>query len=204
MTAETTFAFALAVFLFAATPGPAIIACVGQALGVGLRSAIWFAGGIVIGDLAFFLVAVYGLAVIAGLLDGLFLVLRLAGSGYLVWIGWRMWVNAGQAVDENRLTTRANGGAFQAGLLLTLGNPKVIIFYLGFMPAFMDLSSLRLQDVTTAGVVLVTVLMAVNTTYALMATKARAMVSSTRATGLLNRGAGSVLVGLGCYLAIGS
>ena len=201
MTVESTLAFALAVLLFAATPGPAILACIGQALGAGFRSALWLAGGIVLGDLLFFLVAVYGLALLATLLDGLFLAVRLAGSGYLMWIGWKMWTEAGRSAVEAGSGAHGNRKAFQAGLLLTLGNPKVIMFYLGFMPAFMDLTNLGWHDVATAASVLMVVLMAVNASYALMASRARGLVSSPRATGLLNRGAGAIMIGLGGYLA---
>lgn len=198
---ESAVAFGVAVFVFAATPGPAILACVAQALGSGFRSALALAAGIVVGDVLFLLVAVYGLAVIADALGGLFLVVRFAGSAYLMWLGWKLWTAEVTPESAGATVAPSRGRGFRAGLLLTLGNPKVIVFYLGFLPAFMDLSSLRTGDVVEVVVLLVTVLMAVNASYAWMASRARQWVTGVSAVRRLNRVAGTVLATIGVVVA---
>ncbi len=200
MTRESALAFALAVAVFAATPGPAILACVAEALGFGFRSAVALASGIVLGDVFFLLLAVYGLSVIADALGGLFLVVRMAGSGYLIWLGWRLWTAEVRTGGDAAGVVPSGGRGFRAGLLLTLGNPKVIFFYLGFLPAFMDLPAVRGRDVAEVVVILVTVLMTVNVSYAWMASRAREWVRGVPAMRRLHRAAGTALGAIGVYV----
>lgn len=199
MTVESALAFSGAVLLFAVIPGPAILACIAQALGANLRSALALGAGIVLGDLVFLLVAIYGLAVVASWLGGLFTVVRLIGGAYLVWLGWKS-LSTEPTVEAAESGGRTDGHAFRAGLLITLGNPKVILFYLGFLPAFLDLSSLSGRDVLTVATLLVAVLMIVNATYAWMADRARSWVRSPAKTRRLHQAAGAVLAGAGIYV----
>jgi threonine/homoserine/homoserine lactone efflux protein len=201
MSLESAVAFAAIVFVFAATPGPAILACIAQALGSGFRSALALVAGIVLGDVLFLLVAVYGLAMMASVLEGFFVVIRIGGAAYLAWIGWRMWRSA-PALPRSSVKSREHRHTFRAGLLLTLGNPKVILFYLGFLPAFIGLSDLRGGDVAAVMVLLVCVLTTVNASYAWMAATARGWVEGPAAVRRLNRGAGALLMAAGIYVAI--
>lgn len=199
MTLTSSLAFALAVFLFAVTPGPAILACVAQALGSGFRSALALAAGIVLGDVIFLLMAIYGLAFISTTLDSLFVGVRVVGGAYLLWMGWRMWTTDAAAAKVRPASQRQGA---RAGLLLTLGNPKVIIFYLGFLPAFMDLAALSPGDVIWVTALTETVLMAVNSAYAWTAARARGWVTGATAVRRLNRGAGSALMAIGVFVIV--
>lgn len=204
MTLETSLAFAAAVLAFAATPGPAIVACVARALSTGFASAVSLAAGIVLGDVVFLLFAIYGLAAVATVLDGLFLVVRVLGGLYLMWLGWRAWTSdAPMHVAEAPPESAARHG-FRAGLLLTLGNPKVILFYLGFLPAFMDLSELRGRDVAWVVTLLVTVLMSVNSAYAWAAAGARGWMRGSTAVRRLTRGGAVVMAAIGVYVVLRS
>ena len=201
MTLESAMAFAAIVFVFAATPGPAILACVAQALGSGFRSALALSAGIILGDVLFLLVAVYGMAILASVLEGLFLAVRLGGAAYLVWIGWRM-LRREPGLAGSDAYSGQDRHAFRAGLLITLGNPKVILFYLGLLPALMDLSNLEAGHVATLVVLLVSVLTMVNASYAWMAATARGWMGSPAPIRRLNRGAGFLLMAVGAYVAI--
>lgn len=202
MTLQSTLSFAAAVLVFAATPGPAILACAAEAVGAGLPSALALASGVVLGDVLFLLVAVYGLTALAGALGGLFVGVRLLGGGYLIWLGWKMWAAEAPAAAPSPRVRRSRGRTFLAGLLVTLGNPKVILFYLGFLPAFMDLSQMTGRDVATVVSVLVVVLLGVNSAYAFMASRARAWASGPAVVRRLNRVAGSVLMAIGARVAL--
>lgn len=204
MTFETSFAFAVAVGLFAATPGPAIVACVARALSAGFASAFSFAAGIVLGDVVFLLFAIYGLAAVAAALDGLFLTVRVLGGLYLMWLGWRAWISPVDAPVAEDPSGPSQGHGFWAGLLLTLGNPKVILFYLGFLPAFMDLSELSGRDVAWVVTLLVVVLMSVNSAYAWAAAGARGWTRSSASVQRLNRGGAIVMAAIGAYVVFKS
>lgn len=193
--------FAGAMFLLAITPGPGVFATVARALASGMGHAAVVVLGIVAGDLMFLLFAVFGLAALAELLGGFFTVVKYVGAAYLVWLGVRLWLAKPEDYTVRsikELSWRAN---FLSGWFITLGNPKVILFYLGFLPTFVDLHALAIQDVLLIATVLSLVLGGVLLGYAYAADRARRLFHSTRATSVLNRGAGSVMIATGAVLA---
>lgn len=191
-----------AMFLLAATPGPGVFATVARALASGVRHASVVIIGIVIGDLLFLMLAIFGLAVLAEALGELFLLVKYLGAGYLIWLGVRLWrtPTARHAIREvKELSWRAN---LLSGLVITLGNPKVILFYLGFLPTFVDLSQLSGQDVVVIALIVSVVLAGVLFGYAYAADRARRLFRSGRANRNLNRSAGSVMIATGVVLAV--
>ncbi len=204
MSVEASLAFFAAMLLFAATPGPGILAAVAQALAAGVASALWLSAGLVLGDLLYLLFAVFGLSAIAGLLGELFAVVKLIGGGYLIWLGWRLWrAPAAAGCASDAALTRPGDGwrAFATGFLVTISNPKVVIFYLGFLPTFIDLASLTASDVLILAAVLVVALWAVLLGYVLGAHRARRLLRDPRAGQRINRAAGAMLIGAGALLA---
>ncbi|WMW64442.1 LysE family translocator [Nitratidesulfovibrio liaohensis] len=226
MTAHSLAALAVALFILAITPGPGVFAVLSAALGRGLPTALALTAGIICGDLIFLLLAMAGLTVLAESMGELFLVVRLGGAAYLIWLGIGLWRGAATAkpLTASEGATSGNaacedgkgdtGTAPQpraaplrllrtacGGLALTLGNPKVIVFYVGFLPTFVDLRTL---DATGAALVAATTVGVVGCVlggYAVMAARARRMLSTPRATRLLHRGAGAVMVGTGAAIA---
>lgn len=221
MTIHSLAALAVALFILAITPGPGVFAVLSAALGRGLPTALALTAGIICGDLIFLLLAMAGLTVLAESMGDLFLVVRLGGAAYLIWLGIGLWRGAAtaqpMAVPEGAASDDATSHTGIAplptptplrllrtvcgGLALTLGNPKVIVFYVGFLPTFVDLRTL---DATGAGLVAATTVAVVGCVlggYAVMAARARRMLSTPRATRLLHRGAGAVMVGTGAAIA---
>jgi hypothetical protein len=84
-------AFAVALAIAVALPGPGIFAVVSCALGRGLRDALALIGGIILGDLIYFYCAVLGMAALARSMGEFFIVVKFAGAAYLVWLGIRLW-----------------------------------------------------------------------------------------------------------------
>jgi threonine/homoserine/homoserine lactone efflux protein len=91
-----------------------------------------------------------------------------------------------------------------SGLIITLSNPKVILFYCGFLPTFLDLSTLTIIDLAFVVVIITAVLSGVLTTYAYLASRARRMFTNQRAVKRLNRAAGGVMVAAGVAIAVRS
>ena len=204
MTIESFIAFSGAMTLLAVTPGPGVFASVAQALSGGFRSSLSVISGIILGDILFLMLAVYGLSSVAALLGDLFFAVRLLGGAYLVWLGWRMWTAKPAVFSPPHTAGRRTGGRrFVAGLLITLGNPKVILFYVGFLPTFFDLTGLTSTDVAAGAVAVAVILWVVLGTYAYCASRARRLFSGTRAVRRLNRAAGTVMIGTGFVIATG-
>lgn len=198
MDLQSTLALAIAVLVFALIPGPAILACIAQGLARGFASAAMLSAGIVLGDLVFLWFALFGLATVATLLGELFLLVRIAGGAWLLWLAWNMWRDARTLGHGELPPPRAAGWrSFAAGLALTLGNPKVILFYLGFLPAFMDLEAVRGADALLVTAVVGGVLMAVNLGYAAAAARARGLLRQPRRLAAAQRTAAGVMAGTG-------
>jgi threonine/homoserine/homoserine lactone efflux protein len=191
---------AAAMFLLAITPGPGVFATVSKALASGFRHAVPVVAGIVVGDLVFLLFAIYGLAVIAETFSLMFTAVKYFGGVYLIWLGIRLWRSTPASLEIAESISQSKRFSFFGGLSITLGNPKVILFYLGFLPTFLDLQSLTNLDIAVVAFVVSVVLGAVMLLYAFMASRARELLKSERAQNRMNRTAGSVMIGTGAVL----
>ena len=202
MTIESSIAFTIAMIILAVSPGPGVFATVAQALAGGFRSALDVIAGIVAGDLVFLLLAVFGLATLARTLGEFFIVIKIAGGCYLIWLGIKMWLVKPVPPEENYGAKKQTGAQrFLGGLLITLGNPKVILFYVGFLPTFMDLGSLTTRDIVIVASLVAVVLVLTLGAYAYSASRARVFFTKPRAIRNLNRGAGTIMVGAGVTIA---
>ena len=183
-----TGAYAIAVLV----PGPGVAAVVARALGGGFRGAVPMVLGILVGDLVYFVFAVFGLAAIATWFGPVFVVVRWAGAAYLLYIAWKFWT-ARPGAEQIRPRDESAWKTFLAGFSLTMGNPKTIVFYLGILPTVIPLD--RMTPLAFAGltVIVVVVLLLIGLGYAWLAARARELFSSPRALGRLNKTASVVM-----------
>jgi threonine/homoserine/homoserine lactone efflux protein len=190
-----------ALLLFAGTLLVAA-ALVARVIGRGLDGAPAFAAGLILGDLVWLSVAVLCLAVVAQAFHEVFLVIKYAGAAYLVYLAWRMWT-APVAASDIAADRRRDGGLrmFLAGLALTLGNPKVVAFYLALLPSLIDLARVGLVGYVELAGIAVLVLTVVFGAYSVAAARARALFRSARAMRLLNRAGGTVMAGAAVAVA---
>ncbi len=195
-------AFCTAMLILAATPGPAVFATVARSLASGFKATLPMIAGIITGDILYLLFAVFGLSIIAQTMNGLFTVIKFAGSGYLIYIGIRLWLTipANQLKEEKQ--SCRSGKNFVSGLLITLANPKVILFYCGFLPTFVDLASLSAADICLLTLLVAVVLTTVLCTYSLTVSQSRKLFTSRRAMRNLNRTGGTVMVATGVLIAV--
>jgi threonine/homoserine/homoserine lactone efflux protein len=193
---------AVAMLILAASPGPGVFAIVARALASGLAPALTVIGGIVLGDIVYLSFAFFGLAAVAHLLGDLFVLVKIAGGVYLIWVGYGIWRSSTSTIaPAGNASVRMRLGNFLSGLLITLANPKVILFYIGFLPTFLDLASLTLVDIALATIIVAAVLMTVLVGYAVLAVQARRLFTGGRALRNLNRGAGGVMMLAGIIVA---
>src|SRR5882672_9642214 len=138
--------FASALFVAAASPGPGIAAIVARVLGRGMDGAIAFTAGIALGDVVWLTVAILGLAAVAQTFQGVFLAVKYAGAAYLLYLAWKLWTAPVVARDVAPDSTDAGRvRLFLAGLAVTLGNPKVMVFYLALLPNIIDLQAVSVM-----------------------------------------------------------
>ena len=201
MSIEGAITFFIAIFIFAITPGPGTFALLARALTSGAISCISMSFGMAISDIIYLILATFGLAAIAENYSGLFTAIRFAGAAYLFYIGWKMWTakvdTEYKQVKSRRITWI--GGVIE-GFLISASNPKVILFYIAFLPTFIDLSSLDAKDIALASVLTLSALMAGLMLVSVGASSVRQYLKSKRAAQRLNRTAGSIMIGAGLFL----
>ncbi|PZO76095.1 MAG: lysine transporter LysE [Mesorhizobium amorphae] len=196
-------AFSGALGLAAAIPGPGVTALVARALGSGFRSALAMSLGLVVGDLIYLSAVVLGLALVAQTFGTLFLVVKWLGVVYLAWLAFVFWRNG--IMPAHVQARRSRGGFFasvMAGLLLTLGNPKTMIFYLAILPTVVDLGAITLGDYLVLASLTVAVLLVVLVPYLVLAAKARTLFQTPRALKILGRTAGAFMAGAAAAIAV--
>lgn len=203
MTLAGLLLFASVYTLAVASPGPGITALVARVLSRGLRGAPAFIAGFVIGDLVWFGFAAAGLAFVAQTFHGLFLAIKYAGVAYLLYLAWKLWTAPVEAETVGADAPAPEGVArlFLAGLALTLGNPKVMIFFMAILPTVVDLPKLTLVGGLEIAAVIVVILASVLAAYALLADRARRFLADVAARRLVNRGCGVALVGAAAAVA---
>jgi threonine/homoserine/homoserine lactone efflux protein len=195
-----TYSGALA--LAAAIPGPGVTALVARALGSGFRSSLFMALGLVVGDLTYLTAVVLGLAFVAQTFGMVFLVIKWLGVAYLAWLAWSFW-NSG-ITAETVEAKKGKGGAvssFLAGLTVTLGNPKTMIFYLALTPTLVDLRTITMADYGILALCTIVVLLVVLVPYLALAAKARWFLQTPRALKTLNRTAAAFMAGAAAAIA---
>ena len=202
MSVESAVALAIICFISMVIPGPGVLALLGHVMSKGLHRSAAFIIGMVTGDLIFLILVIGGLAMIAQSFQTTFLVIRVFAAGYLVFLGIKAWRAPPLDLEANNVPLSGGLRGFVSGLLLTLSNPKVIVFYVGILPGFMDLSALSPLDELMAVAIALGVLVCVLVSYAAAASRARTLLKSQRALKLMNRGSGSVLIGAGITIAV--
>ncbi|MHA7880106.1 MAG: LysE family translocator [Saccharospirillum sp.] len=201
MTLESALTFFIAIFIFGITPGPGIFAILARALTQGARSCITLAFGMTLSDAVYLVLASFSLSAIAANYAEVFTVIRVLGALYLLYLAWKMWT-APIADPQTATGVRAAGhwrSLFQ-GIAISASNPKVILFYIAFLPTFMDLSRLTGSDILLAVVLTLTALMTGLMLIALAASRVRFWIRSAAGMRRLNRSAASIMGGAGVWL----
>ena len=202
MSLESGLAFFAAIVLFSITPGPGVFAILARALMNGGRDCLYLALGMAISDIVYFLLACMGLAVIAHNWGEVFTVIRWIGAAYLIYIGYRMWT---APVEVGNLNNKARTGklkGFLQGFLISASNPKVILFYIAFLPTFMDVTLFNKVDIAIASIITLAGLMLGLMGIAVCSAKARQLFRSPVAINRINKTAGSIMIGAGSVLAM--
>ena len=202
MTLAGFIAYSGALALAAAIPGPGVTALVARALGSGFRSSLFMSLGLILGDLTYLTAVVLGLAIVAQSFGLVFLAIKWAGIAYLAWLAWSFWTSGVTAETvEARKGKDGLLSSFLAGLTLTLGNPKTMIFYLAITPTILDLKTITLADYGVLAALTIVTLLVVLVPYLALAAKARWFLRTPRALKLLNRTAATFMAGAAAAIA---
>lgn len=204
MTLQSAITFFIAIFVFSITPGPGIFAIIGRSMVRGAKNSIMLCVGMVLSDIVYLIMACYGLAAIAAQWETVFLVIRYFGAAYLIYLGWKMWTASVSESDGVSSSKNAKNGfaSFLQGFMISASNPKVIVFYIAFLPSFLDITALHGMDIILAAVIAFSALLLGLSIVSVGASQARRYMKSEKAMKVLNRSAGSIMALAGCYLGL--
>ncbi len=143
LTLDQALGFLLAALLITATPGPDNLMVLGMGMSRGRRQGIAFGLGCAIGCLSHTLLAVVGVSALVAASPTAFTLLKWAGGGYLIWLGVQALRHAGAAQVGGAAAAQAAAGQplgviFAKGLFANAINPKVVLFFLSFLPQFVE------------------------------------------------------------------
>ena len=200
MSLQLYFAFVAACLVLAIVPGPIVTLLVANGLRHGTRAARINIAGAQVGLAISIGIVAVGLTSMMATMGYWFDWVRFAGAAYLVWIGLKMVRSPGLEIGKGDAPP-PKGGFFLQGLVVLLSNPKMLIFFGAFIPQFVDLGKPHFPQVILLGVTFMAVAGATDAVYALLAGRARTMLS-TRRTRLVSRLSGLCMIGGGVWLAL--
>ena len=189
-------------FVLAIVPGPAVFAIIARSFSSGKLQAFYMTVGIVLGDYIFIVLALFGLSALAELMGSAFFIIKYLSAIYLIWLGVKLLRTSTDSIDIEASKNSSLIANFLTGLFITLGNPKAIIFYIGFFPAFINVSEVTFYD---TGLIMLAATLAfgsVNMCYSFLAVKARDTFKSPKASTVINKTAGTIMVSTGALVAI--
>lgn len=193
--------YAGAILILFLTPGPVWVALTARALSGGFASAWPLAVGVVLGDILWPLLAILGVAWIVSVFDGFMTVMRYVAAGMFLFMGAMLIRHAGHTIGtDSRLTRPGCWAGFMAGVAVIIGNPKAVLFYMGVLPGFFDLTRITWVDVAAILAISCTIPLMGNLLMALSVDRARRLLTSPSALKRVNVVAGILLCLVGLII----
>ncbi len=193
--------FAAALFVNASAPGPSIAALVARVVARGTRDALPFLTAMWIGEGLWLAAAAFGMAALAQSFHMVFSIIKVCGIVYLLYLAWRMWTVAGEEIERQHLLQGSPLQLFFAGLSITLGNPKIMVFYLALLPSIIDVTAIGAAGFAALIGTMMAVLMSVDMAWVLVAFAARRLLRSKSAIKIANRCGAAAMGGAAAALA---
>lgn len=194
-------AFVIAIIVFLLIPGPGNLALITSTSKGGIPGGLGATFGVIAGDQVLLWAAVAGVSAVMAAYPTAFHVVQWAGAIYLAWLGIKMLMAKPGDAPILQIKPRHY---FRQALLITLLNPKAIVFYMAFFPLFVDpalhqgMTTFAVMAATIAGLTFLYGLTSVLITHFL----AERIRSSPKVTSVLNKAAGVFLIGFGIKLAV--
>ena len=202
MSLEHWLAFVAASAVLLAIPGPTILLVISYALGHGRKAAPASVAGVALGDFTAMTASMLGLGVLLATSAMLFTILKWVGAAYLVYLGYKLWrapATLGEATEE---TTTRPGRIFLHLYAVTALNPKSIVFFVAFLPQFIDATAPLLPQILIMEATFLALATLNALSYALMATVARRTIRKPSVQRAVNRVGGSLLIGAGVLTVV--
>ena len=198
---HTYLAFVLATSIMIALPGPSVLLTVAHSISFGWHRALSTVSGATVGIAVQLLVAAIGLASLLNVVAEAFEWLRWAGAAYLVYLGIKQWRSASEPLKVDTSSV-SKTNLFVQGLVITIPNPKSLIFIAAFLPQFIDAArppGLQFSYIVPTFLVIT---FTVTSVWALIAGKVSGFLQGQRAFKSVLRTTGGLMIIAGLSLAV--
>ena len=183
------------------TPGPVWVALIARGLAGGFQSAWPLALGVALGDFLWPIVAIFGVSVFVTQFEEFMIVLRYAASIIFFVMGYSLIRNYDRALgSDSRLTRPGMMAGFVAGIAVIIGNPKAILFYVGVLPGFFDLTQVTWRDAFMICTLSFVVPLTGNIILAVFVERIRAVLTSQTGLKRINLTSGVLLILVGLVI----
>lgn len=190
--------YAGALFILFLTPGPVWVALIARAMSGGFHAAWPLALGVVVGDVLWPLLAVLGVTWLVSVFNDFMLVLRWVACLTFLIMGILLIRHRDKTIaSDSRLTRPGMWAGFLAGMAVILGNPKAILFYMGVLPGFFDLTQLTWPDIALICFLSMVVPLIGNLILSVSIDRARRLLTSPASLRRMNVTAGVLLIAVG-------
>jgi len=197
----TLLSLTFATFVYAISPGPGLFAVLAISTRYGPIPAIWLSLGHTIGDIIYVALAMLTLNVLSDVISNSMLYVKILGASYLIYIGYQQWRSKGVSFEQSS-QKNSTLKLLMAGFVVGVTNPKTIIFYLSFLPIFIDLNNLtvvtEIEVISVIGFTVFFVLSLAN----IMGIKLRKHIENPTIIKRVNELTGITMILVGCFVAI--
>jgi threonine/homoserine/homoserine lactone efflux protein len=200
MVIDLYLAFVAATIVLMLIPGPNVALIVANSVAYGTRFGLLTVAGTATAMVLQLGVAALGLAAVLGTLGALFAWLRWVGVAYLLYLGIRQWCATPVDLTRTPPQPRSARGIFLRGLLVSLTNPKTLLFFGAFFPQFLDPARDMATQVAVLSVTFLGLAILLDSGWAMLAGRARGFLAGRGR--LRNRVSGGLLIGAGVGLAL--
>jgi homoserine/homoserine lactone efflux protein len=193
--------FATATAVLIIVPGPIVMLTIANSLAQGTRAGLVTIAGTSVATSILLVAGGLGLAWVLTSLAAWFDWVRWGGAAYLIYLGGRQWIGRAQELAEHT-GARPGHSIFWQGFVVSITNPKTILFYVAFFPQFLDPARPVGPQLLVMSVLFLAIAVLFDGCYAVLAGRLRPWLTGERRGRIRNRVTGSLLIGTGLVLAL--
>ena len=201
MSFQEILALLLIILVFVVSPGPGTLAVFGKSMQQGFIAAFFLSFGLILGDITYLVAVILSLDFFSNTIASFMDQVKIVGGMYLIYLGIQSW-RSGSFKIKKDISKKGNLAEFVTGYLISMANPKVMVFYIAILPNFINLKNLSLLIASEIIIITFLGLMAGISVINLGASKIKNKLESSDSNAYINRIVGSIMMVAGIWLAL--
>jgi len=201
MSLQEILALLLIILVFVVSPGPGTLAVFGKSMQQGFIAAFFLSFGLILGDITYLVAVILSLDFFSNTIASFMDQVKIVGGMYLIYLGIQSW-RSGSFKIKKDISKKGNFAEFVTGYLISMANPKVMVFYIAILPNFINLKNLSLLIASEIIIITFLGLMAGISVINLGASKIKNKLQGSDSNAYINRIVGSIMMVAGIWLAL--